>query len=87
MGLIALLHIPDRTIKPDIRPTWPSYFKMLDVIGFLLFAPSAVMFLLALEWGGTVYAWKSAVVIGLFCGSAGNLAVSCSGNIVKGIVL
>ena len=33
------------------------------------------MFLLALEWGGTKYAWHSATVIGLFCGSGGNLAI------------
>lgn len=33
------------------------------------------MFLLALEWGGITYAWSSAIVIGLFCGSAGALVV------------
>ena len=40
--------------------------------GFL-FAPTVIMLFLALEWGGTKYAWKSATVIGLFCGSFGNL--------------
>lgn len=33
------------------------------------------MFLLAVEWGGTKYPWNSAAVVGLFCGSAGTLAL------------
>jgi len=31
------------------------------------------MLLLALEWGGTSYAWSSSIVIGLFCGSGATL--------------
>lgn len=31
-----------------------------------------IMFLLALEWGGTSYTWNSAMIIGLFCGAGGN---------------
>jgi hypothetical protein len=33
------------------------------------------MFLLALEWGGTTYAWNSSIVIGLFCGAAATLLI------------
>ena len=40
--------------------------KSLDAIGFTLFAGSVTMLLLALQPGGTTYAWKSSVVIGLF---------------------
>lgn len=42
------------------------------------------MFLLALEWGGDEYAWNSAMVIGLFCGSAVNLAVFLAWEYKKG---
>lgn len=41
----------------------------LDLTGFALFAPTTVMFLLALEWGSSEYGWSSPIVIGLFAGS------------------
>jgi hypothetical protein len=52
-----------------------SALLSLDLVGFFLFAPSAVMFLMALEWGGSKYAWSSATIIGLFCGASGMLVV------------
>ncbi|PNP57340.1 hypothetical protein FNYG_15223 [Fusarium nygamai] len=38
-----------------------------------MFAGASTMLMLALQWGGTTYAWGSAVTIGLFCGSAASL--------------
>ncbi|KAG0652220.1 Efflux pump mlcE [Hyphodiscus hymeniophilus] len=72
---IVFLHIPERRVKSTTKRTFRSTFESLDVIGFCLFAPTAIQFLLALEWGGSTYAWGSAKIIGLFFGSAGNLAV------------
>jgi hypothetical protein len=40
-----------------------------------LFAPAAIQFILALQWGGIKYVWSSATVIGLFCGAFGTLLI------------
>lgn len=45
--------------------------KDFDLLGFSIFAPACIMLLLALQWGGIKYAWSSATVIGLICGSVG----------------
>lgn len=47
----------------------------LDLPGTAVFLPAIICVLLALQWGGTEYAWNSATVIGLFCGFAGLIAV------------
>ncbi|OAG42461.1 hypothetical protein AYO21_03337 [Fonsecaea monophora] len=46
--------------------------RQIDVVGCAIFVPTIVMALLALQWGGHQYSWKSATVIGLLCGSAGS---------------
>ncbi|KAH7410578.1 MFS multidrug transporter [Cadophora sp. MPI-SDFR-AT-0126] len=83
---LLLIHIPDirgeRSTKP--KHTFNSLFHDLDLTGFLIFAPTVVMFLLALQWGGVSYPWKSATVIGLFCGSAGLLVVFLAWESQKG---
>lgn len=40
--------------------------KQLDVSGTLALLPAVVCVLLALQWGGTKYAWSSGQVIALF---------------------
>ncbi|TGJ81853.1 hypothetical protein E0Z10_g6920 [Xylaria hypoxylon] len=38
----------------------------LDPVGFVLFVPSIISLLFALQWGGTTYAWNSGQIIALF---------------------
>jgi MFS family permease len=47
--------------------------RKLDIMGFFLFAPAAIQVFLALQWGGSKFAWNSATIIGLFCGSGGTI--------------
>jgi MFS family permease len=70
-GILLITHIP-QGIKPEARlATFSQVFHTLDVIGFAIFAPAIIMFLLALSWGGTPgHPWDSATIIGLFLGSA-----------------
>ncbi|KAH6658391.1 major facilitator superfamily domain-containing protein [Truncatella angustata] len=68
--LLVIVQTPDLTVKEPfslslVRKTIPE----LDLPGFVLFAPAAIMFLLALQWGGNEYAWSNSVIIGLFVGA------------------
>lgn len=67
--------IPSRHTVPDGRSRIIATLKKMDLVGFSLFAPAAIQCLLALEWGGTKYAWADSRIIGLFCGAAGTVAV------------
>ncbi|KAH6890568.1 major facilitator superfamily domain-containing protein [Thelonectria olida] len=69
-----LVEVPDRRVKTN-EPIMKTLLSKLDLTGFALFAPCTVMFLLALQWGGTEYPWDSAKIIGLFCGGGGLLLV------------
>ena len=61
--------------KPEAISVFRALHKKLDFIGFAIFAPAAIQLLLALEYGGNQYAWKSSVVIGLFCGAGATALV------------
>lgn len=87
--MLALLFvsIPEHSLnRPEQQSeiTFASFFSDLDTMGFFLLSPTLVMFLLALEWGGTTYPWNSTMVIALFCGSAGNLALFLTWEFKKG---
>jgi hypothetical protein len=57
--------------RPENNKPLHERLKQMDYLGALLLIPAAVFLLLALQWGGTQYAWNSPTIIGLFCGFGG----------------
>jgi MFS family permease len=68
IALVALFHPP---VRPNEQLPLFERAKKLDIVGAFLFTPAIVMILLALQWGGNQYTWKSATIVGLFCGFGG----------------
>lgn len=69
VGVILLIfRIPEPAPKPPPMQVLATAIKSLDLPGFMLIAPAAVMFLIGLQYGGNEYAWDSTVVIGLLVG-------------------
>ncbi|KAK3068902.1 hypothetical protein LTR53_013180 [Teratosphaeriaceae sp. CCFEE 6253] len=82
-AILVFTKIPDAHSKPPPMEVVRNLHRKLDLVGFVLFAPAIIMLLLALQWGGNLYAWDSATVIGLFCGFAGNFIVWFAWNYCK----
>ncbi|KAI1171454.1 major facilitator superfamily domain-containing protein [Nemania sp. FL0916] len=70
-GLLALMKCPEQIVKaPFSLALVRRVIPQLDILGFILFAPAAILLLLALQFGsGGTYAWNSSTIIGLFVGS------------------
>jgi hypothetical protein len=76
-----LAHI--RAASTEFKP-FREKLHNLDAIGFVLFACSITMLLLALQWGGVAFAWSSSVIIGIFVGFAVSLALFIIWSIPRG---
>lgn len=59
---LALITVVLRLPRPVIRPR-------LDVLGALLLAAGSTCLVLLTSWGGTTYAWRSEVIVGLGAGA------------------
>lgn len=58
--LIMVLHLPS---PPRPKQKWFQTLWSLDPIGQILFLPSIICILIALQWAGTTYAWSNARII------------------------
>ncbi|KAI2603716.1 MFS general substrate transporter [Hypoxylon sp. NC1633] len=81
---IVLLHLPEEPNKPRARSLLPKLHYHLDLAGFILNASAVLQLLLALQFGGQAYPWKSSQVIGLFCGAFATFVVWCFWNRYRG---
>ncbi|KAH8688794.1 putative efflux pump antibiotic resistance protein [Talaromyces proteolyticus] len=63
--IIGILHLPK---GPAPKKSIPQKIGDLDLFGAVLLLPAIVCLLLALQWGGSQYAWNNSKVIGLLIG-------------------
>lgn len=67
--MLTFVKIPEVLPKQKFITAIRGLPGQLDLIGFALFAPSAIQLLLALQYGGNKFTWHCTQVIGLFCGA------------------
>ncbi|KIW00482.1 uncharacterized protein PV09_08005 [Verruconis gallopava] len=73
--LFFLFYHPPTYGMLHTRHSKSDIFKMLDIGGAVLFLGGLVLFLIGISWGGVIYPWKSAKVIGMIIGGFGILVV------------
>ena len=81
---LVLMHIPEQIEKKPPMTVLTTLHRQVDLVGFILVGPAVVQLLLALQFGGNQYGWKSSQVIGLFCGSGVTFIVWLFWNYHKG---
>ncbi|KAF3407249.1 Efflux pump roqT [Talaromyces pinophilus] len=52
--------------QPQPKRTWIESIARFDPLGTILFMPSIICLLIALQWGGTIYSWSNGRIIALF---------------------
>ncbi|KAJ7124279.1 major facilitator superfamily domain-containing protein [Mycena epipterygia] len=64
--IIFFFKMPASRVAKPQPATFVERFALFDPLGTLVFIPGIISLLLALQWGGSKYAWKSARIIALF---------------------
>ena len=59
--IVLFFNSPER--KAEAKVSWKERAKQFDIYGFIIFLPAIICLLLALQWGGSTYAWGSARII------------------------
>ncbi|KAH6605661.1 mfs toxin efflux pump [Trichoderma cornu-damae] len=68
MLIVALMLHVSRNSDDTLNMTIVERILQIDILGTAIFIPAIVSLLLALQWGGTEYAWNDSKIIGLFVG-------------------
>jgi len=64
--IAIILFLFPQTTQTIEAHTWRERIYRFDLLGTALFVPGIVCLLLAMQWGGTRYAWSSGRIIALF---------------------
>ncbi|EON99790.1 putative mfs toxin efflux pump protein [Phaeoacremonium minimum UCRPA7] len=81
VAILLFLHIKSNKTH---QGTILERIKELDLLGTAILIPAIVCLILALQWGGAEYPWKSAKIIGLFVGFGGMAIVFIAIQLWKG---
>jgi len=66
LAMAILGYFLKATAPAKAGTTWRAQLSQLDPLGTLFFLPGIICLLLALQWGGSTYAWSNARIIVLF---------------------
>ncbi|KAH8911766.1 MFS general substrate transporter [Coniochaeta sp. PMI_546] len=64
-GFIFVFFQSPKAIR-ERATSWLALLQRFDILGTIVFIPSVICILLALQWGGSTYAWSNGRIIVLF---------------------